>query len=97
MANFDFSSWGIEKALLRNIIIGFILILLAQMSTLALYFRSELDKAQGRVDALELEYRACMEAAQAKIEELKNDHLRAIEKAAERQDKLERTIKRKLR
>ena len=94
MANFDFSNWGIEKALLRNIIVGFMLLLVAQMSAISLYFRSELDKAQGRIEALEDEYRRCMEAAAAKIEELKNEHIKGIEDVKKRQDVLDSHIKR---
>lgn len=94
---FNFQNWGIEKALLKNIIVGFIMLLLAQMSAVAMYFRSELDKAQGRYEAMENEYRQCMEDASRKLEELKNEHIAAIEEAHQRQDELERRLQKTTR
>lgn len=92
MTQFDLSNWGISKELRRNIILAFLLVLLTQLSAVCLYFRTELDRAQGRYEAMQEEYRKCMEDATVKVESLKNEHIKAIQDAQARQDALERRL-----
>lgn len=84
-----FNLWGLSKELRRNIIIGFILLLVATIVTLGnAYIAKEREK-----DALQRELVRCKGEAGEIIDRLRNDHINMLKDALERQQKIEEELR----